>query len=81
MPSDIGTFFSIKQLNKPIKKVEVFHSAAGGASGGTIESIFSMGKLPKEMRDPFVLNPKTQFQTFKEKKVRILYQSNGSKRS
>ena len=58
LPSDIGTFFSIKQLNKPIKKVEVFHSAAGGASGGTIESIFSMGKLPKEMRDPFVLNPK-----------------------
>ena len=68
LPSDIGTLFAINQMNKPVKKVEVFHSASGGASGGTIESIFSMGKLPKEMRDPFLLNPKESVSDFQRKK-------------
>lgn len=67
LPSDIGTLFAVNQLNKSIKKVEVFHSASGGASGGTIESIFSMGKLPKEMRDPFLLNPKESVTDFQRK--------------
>ena len=58
LPSDLGTLFAINKMNKAVKKVEVFHSASGGASGGTIESIFTMGRLPKELRDPFVLNPK-----------------------
>ena len=58
LPSDLGTLFAINKMNKAVKKVEVFHSAFGGASGGTIESIFTMGRLPKEMRDPFLLNPK-----------------------
>ena len=35
----------------------VYHSAKGGASGGTTETMFTMGPLPKEMRDPFLLNP------------------------
>ena len=68
LPSDIGTLFAINQINKSVKKVEVFHSASGGASGGTIESIFSMGKLPKEMRDPFLLNPKESVSDFQRKK-------------
>ena len=67
LPSDIGTLFAINQMNKSVKKVEVFHSASGGASGGTIESIFSMGKLPKEMRDPFLLNPKESVTDFQRK--------------
>ena len=58
LPSDLGTLFAINKMNKAVKRVEVFHSAFGGASGGTIESIFTMGRLPKEMRDPFLLNPK-----------------------
>ena len=58
LPSDLGTLFAINKMNKAVKKVEVFHSAFGSASGGTIESIFTMGRLPKEMRDPFLLNPK-----------------------
>ena len=67
LPSDIGTLFAVNQMNKSIKKVEVFHSASGGASGGTIESIFSMGRLPKEMRDPFLLNPKESVTDFQRK--------------
>ena len=57
IPSDIGTFFAVSQFNKPVKRVELFQEMQGGASGGTIETAFSMGKLSKEMRDPFLLNP------------------------
>jgi short subunit dehydrogenase-like uncharacterized protein len=58
IPSDIGTFFTVSQFDKPVKRVDVYQEALGTASGGTTETMFSMGKLSKEMRDPFVLNPK-----------------------
>ena len=57
IPSDLGAFFTISQFNKPVSRVDVYHEAQGGASGGTIETIFTMDGLSKEMRDPFVLNP------------------------
>ena len=57
IPSDIGAFFTISQFDKPVSRVDVYHQAQGGASGGTIETIFTMDGLTKEMRDPFVLNP------------------------
>ena len=59
LPSDLGVFFSSKQLRKPIKRIESYHTGQGGASGGTIETGFSMGdlNLGKEMQDPFLLNP------------------------
>ena len=57
IPSDIGAFFTITQFNKPVSRVDVYHEAQGGASGGTTETIFTMDGLSKEMRDPFVLNP------------------------
>tara|TARA_B100000965_G_scaffold164889_1_gene137213 strand:- start:2625 stop:3803 length:1179 start_codon:yes stop_codon:yes gene_type:complete len=57
VPSDIGAFFTITQFNKPVSRVDVYHEAQGGASGGTTETIFTMDGLSKEMRDPFVLNP------------------------
>ena len=57
IPSDIGAFFTISQFDKPVSRVDVYHQAQGGASGGTIETIFTMDGLSKEMRDPFVLNP------------------------
>ena len=57
IPSDLGAFFTISQLNKPVTRVDVYHEAQGGASGGTTETIFTMDGLTKEMRDPFVLNP------------------------
>ena len=59
LPSDLGVFFSCKQLRKPIKRIESYHTGQGGASGGTIETGFSMGdlKLSKEMQDTFLLNP------------------------
>jgi short subunit dehydrogenase-like uncharacterized protein len=58
IPSDIGAFFTISQFDKPVSRVDVYHEAQGGASGGTTETIFSMDGVGKEMRDPFVLNPK-----------------------
>ena len=57
IPSDLGTFFTISQFDKPVSRVDVYHQAQGGASGGTTETIFTMDGLTKEMRDPFVLNP------------------------
>ncbi|MDG2061343.1 MAG: saccharopine dehydrogenase NADP-binding domain-containing protein [SAR86 cluster bacterium] len=59
LPSDLGTYFAIKEMNKPIKKVVSFHTGQGGVSGGTTETMFSMGdlKLGKEMQDLFLLNP------------------------
>jgi len=59
LPSDLGVFFAAKMLQKPIKRVESFHTGQGGASGGTIETGFSMGdlNLGKQMQDPFLLNP------------------------
>ena len=57
IPSDLGTFFTISQFDKPVSRVDVYHQAQGGASGGTTETIFTMDGLSKEMRDPFVLNP------------------------
>ncbi len=59
IPSDLGTFFGIRKLGAPVKRVESFHSFKGGASGGTLETIFSMGDLglKDELTDPFLLNP------------------------
>ena len=57
IPSDIGTYFTISQFDKPVSRVDVYQEALGGASGGTTETMFTMDGLNKEMRDPFVLNP------------------------
>ncbi len=57
IPSDLGVYFSVTRSNQPVTHVTVYHSAKGGASGGTTETMFTMGPLPKEMRDPFLLNP------------------------
>ena len=45
IPSDLGVFYAAKALKKPIKRIESFHSWKGGASGGTLETMFSMGEL------------------------------------
>ena len=70
IPSDIGTFFAVRSLNKPVKRVDSFHSWKGEASGGTIETMFAMGdlNLGKEIRDPFLLNPKGSY-TNEQKKL------------
>ena len=70
IPSDIGTFFAVSSLNKPVKRVDSFHSWKGEASGGTIETMFAMGDLDlgKEIRDPFLLNPEGSY-TNEQKKL------------
>jgi len=63
IPSDLGVFYSAKTLNKPIKRIESFHSYEGGASGGTLETMFSMGELDlgDDLMDPFLLNPQDSY--------------------
>ena len=48
IPSDMGVFYSVQQIAKPVKKITVFHSGQGGVSGGTTETMFTIGRLPKE---------------------------------
>ena len=63
IPSDLGAFYSAKSLNKPIKRIESFHSYEGGASGGTLETMFSMSELDlgDDLTDPFLLNPQDSY--------------------
>ena len=63
IPSDLGSFYSAKSLNKPVKRIESFHSYQGGASGGTLETMFSMGELDlgDDLTDPFLLNPQGSY--------------------
>ena len=63
IPSDLGVFYSARSVNKPIKRIESFHSWKGGASGGTLETMFSMGDLDlgNDLLDPFLLNPKNSY--------------------
>ena len=63
IPSDLGVFFAATSLAKPIKRIESFHSYQGGASGGTLETMFSMGELDlgDDLTDPFLLNPKDSY--------------------
>ena len=59
IPSDLGSFFAIQKIEAPIKRVESFHSYKGDASGGTLETIFSMPELDlgDDLTNPFLLNP------------------------
>ena len=68
IPSDMGVFYSVQQMAKPVKKITVFHSGQGGVSGGTTETMFTIGPLPKEKRDPFLLNPENSV-TEKQRKL------------
>ena len=63
IPSDLGAFYSAKNLSIPIKRIESFHSYEGGASGGTLETMFSMSELDlgDDLTDPFLLNPQDSF--------------------
>jgi len=63
IPSDLGAFFSAKAIGKPIKRIESFHSYEGGASGGTLETMFSMGELDLggDLTNPFLLNPEDSY--------------------
>ena len=63
LPSDLATLYAIRQMGKAVKRVDCYHTAKGGASGGTIETIFSIGdlKLGKKMFDPFLLNPEGSY--------------------
>lgn len=59
IPSDLGSFYAVRKAGVPISRVESFHSFKGDASGGTLETIFSMPdlNLGDDLTDPFSLNP------------------------
>ena len=63
IPSDLGTYYTAKQINEPLKSIFAYHSLAGGVSGGTIESAFTMRdyKSNYKMGHPFLLNPKDSY--------------------
>jgi len=63
LPSDLVTLFAVENMGKAVKHVECYHTAKGGASGGTIETVFAIAdlKLGKKIRDPFLLNPEGSF--------------------
>ena len=67
IPSDMGVFYSIQQMGKSVKKITVYHSGQGGVSGGTTETMFTIGPLPKEKRDPFLLNPQNSVSEIQRK--------------
>ena len=59
IPSDLGSLHCVESMNKPIKRIEAFHTMKGEASGGTLETMFSLADLDlgKSLFDPFLLNP------------------------
>ena len=59
IPSDLGSFYAIKKAGVLISQVEAFHSYKGEASGGTLETMFSMPDVASidDMTNPFLLNP------------------------
>ena len=63
IPSDLGVLHISTVLNKPIKRIESFYSLKGRASGGTIETFFSIKNLDLKtnLSDPFLLNPKDSY--------------------
>ena len=63
LPSDLVTLFAVEKMGKAVKRIDCFHTAKGGASGGTIETAFAIAdlKLGKKIRDPFLLNPEGSF--------------------
>ena len=67
IPSDIGTYFAVSQFDKPVSRVDVYQEAVGSASGGTTETMFTIGNVPKKMRDPFVLNPQNSVSDIQRK--------------
>jgi short subunit dehydrogenase-like uncharacterized protein len=70
IPSDMGVYFCHQNLNEPIKRIESFHSAKGGLSGGTLETMFALVdlKLDKRMFTSFLLNPEGTY-TEQQKKL------------
>ncbi len=63
IPSDIGTFFTQRCLNKKIVSIDCYQSGKGGVSGGTIESGFSMMEYETKNKigHTFLLNPKDSY--------------------
>ena len=69
IPSDLGSFYAVKKANASISRVESFHSFKGDASGGTLETIFSMPdlNLGNDLTNPFLLNPEGSISTEQER--------------
>ena len=65
IPSDMGCFYLQRSINQEFKRIDGFHRAKGGVSGGTIESAFSMRnyKSKYSMGHPFLLNSKEFIKT------------------
>ena len=66
IPSDLGSLFAQRNYEKPIKSIDAFYKWKGEASGGTIETMFSLIKNKKSFSNPFILNPKNSVSVFQK---------------
>ena len=71
VPSDMGTFFAVTQMNKPVKRVESFHAALGTVSGGTLETMFDIAKIPADLKGRFLTNPPNTVSKNKKKNPKV----------
>lgn len=69
IPSDIGSYFSQRSLNKKVVSIDCYQSGGGGISGGTIESAFSMMEYEtkNKLGHTFLLNPKNTYTDLQRK--------------
>lgn len=67
VPSDIGAYYTVSRLGKPVKRIDLYQAAKGEVSGGTTETMFTRAELSKEMEYPFLLNPRGTVSQTQEK--------------
>ena len=60
VPSDIGVYYAINEFGSKVKSIDLFYKWKGEASGGTIETMFSIKdvKNKSSFLGPFTLTPK-----------------------
>lgn len=59
IPSDLGVFYAVNSFGSAVKSVSAYHTWKGEASGGTIETMFSIKdlNLDRSVFGAFSLNP------------------------
>jgi short subunit dehydrogenase-like uncharacterized protein len=69
IPSDLGVFFSATSFGGPVRSIFSYHTMKGGASGGTIETMFAISdlKLERSSFGAFALNPKNSVTDIQKK--------------
>ncbi len=69
IPSDLGVLYASSQFGKNIKSIHSFYKLKGQASGGTIETMFSIkeNKKKSNLLGRFLLTPENSISDFQNK--------------